>query len=305
MPLIAGDYSSSDHISTRSAADHSSQVTQDRAKRNSIELVGSDSDLCNRADYVLSIVPPRDAIATAQRIAKASSTPDFRKRTTPLYFLDLNAISPKTSREINDLFTNPSIVRFIDGGIIGGPPKQKDDGTWSKPSIPLSGPHKLSEAQPSGEHLVKTLNMRHVNDTIGSATGLKMCFASLTKGFTALAIQSFTTAQNLGVLDELRAEMDEFNPGARAKAEKGLVGMPPKAYRWVAEMDEIAATFEADGGFSEEDSTFRAVARIYDLVANGTELGKETVEDRKRGKTADDVAKLMAEGTERRKMKTD
>lgn len=147
--------------------------------------------------------------------------------------------------------------------------------------------------------------MRHINNTVGSATGLKMCFASLSKGFTALAIQSFTTAQKIGILDELRSHLDEYSPGTKTKAEKGLTGMPPKAYRWVAEMDEIAATFEADGGFSEDESIFRSIARVYDFVANGTELGKETVENRQRGKTADDVAKLMTEGAERRKEKTD
>ncbi|KAK4507318.1 hypothetical protein PRZ48_001053 [Zasmidium cellare] len=277
-----------------------SQATQDRAKRNSIALVDTDIDLCNQADYVLSIVPPRDAIATAQRIAKAVSHTNFNSRPNPLYFLDLNAISPKSSREIDSLFTHTPQIHFIDGGIIGGPPSLKQDGTWSKPSIPLSGPHTLPST-----HLATLLNTRHINSTIGSATGLKMCFASLSKGFTALAIQSFTTAQNLGVLDELRTHLDEYAPSTRTKAEKGLTGMPPKAYRWVAEMEEIAETFEADGGFNDAESIFRSVARVYEFVADGTELGKETVEGRKRGLTAEDVAVLMREGAEKRKVKTD
>ena len=109
----------------------------------------------------------------------------------------------------------------------------------------------------------------------------------------------------LGVIDELRAHLDEFSPGVRARAEIGMTGMPPKAYRWVAEMNEIAATFEADGGFSENESIFRPIAHVYDFVANGTELGKETVENRQRGKSADDVANLMLEGAEKRKLKKD
>ena len=79
--------------------------------------------------------------------------------------------------------------------------------------------------------------------------------------------------------------------------------MPPKAYRWVREMEEIAETFEADGGFQEAESIFRPIAQVYELVANGTELGKEVTEDRKRGKTVEDVALLMSEGTARRKEK--
>ena len=147
--------------------------------------------------------------------------------------------------------------------------------------------------------------MKHINDTIGAATGLKMCFASLTKGFTALAIQSFTTAYKLSVVAELKAHMEEFNPSGLKNAERSLPGMCPKAYRWVHEMQQIAETFEADGGFEENESPFRSIAEIYDLVANGTELGKEIIGDRKRGKTADDVAALVSEGTERRKLKTD
>ena len=280
-----------------------SQSTQNRARNNSISLVPTDIDLCNTSDYILSIVPPRDALATAQRIVNASS---FKQRSNPLYYLDLNAISPKSIRAINDLFSKSSPeVRFIDGGIIGGPPKQNHDGTWSRPSIPVSGPHHLSQAQPSGEHLAQVLNVKQLNDTIGAATGLKMCFASLSKGFTALAIQSFTTAHNLGVVPELKAHMEEYNPSGLKTAERSLPAMAPKAYRWVHEMREIAETFEADGGFEKDESTFRSVAEVYELVANGTELGEEVTEDRKRGKTAEDVAKLISEGTERRKVKTD
>jgi len=298
--LLASNYRVITNVSNRSEA------TQARAKKNNIELVSTDLELCNSADYILSIVPPKDAKAIAQRIVKAVTSFEFNKRSSPLFFLDLNAISPQTARDIDDLIrpSSPN-VKFIDGGIIGGPPAIKEDGTWSRPSIVVSGPHQLSRAQPGGDALAQALNVKHVSESIGSATGLKMCFASLSKGFTALAIQSFTTAHNLGVLDELRSHLDEFNPAFRAGAERGLASMAPKAYRWVAEMDEIAKTFEADGGFNEEESPFRAIARTYHLVAHETELGKEVTENRQRGKTADDVALLMAQGTDRRKVKTD
>jgi hypothetical protein len=147
--------------------------------------------------------------------------------------------------------------------------------------------------------------MKHVNNTIGSATGLKMCFASLSKGFTALAIQSFTTAYNLNVLDELKEHMSEFNPAALQNAERSLPGMCPKAYRWVHEMREIAETFEADGGFEAQESSFRSIAEVYELVAEGAVLGKEKVGERRRGKTAEEVARWMSEGTARRKEKVE
>lgn len=79
-----------------------------------------------------------------------------------------------------------------------------------------------------------------------------MCFACTTRGFVALAIQSFTTAQELGVLEELRECLQKYNPSTLTLAEKGLVTMAPKAYRWVHEMMEIADTMGENGGFEKE-----------------------------------------------------
>ncbi|KAF2769998.1 6-phosphogluconate dehydrogenase C-terminal domain-like protein [Teratosphaeria nubilosa] len=288
---------------TTNAADRS-QATQDRARKNGIILLPNDIELARAADYILSIVPPRDALATAQRIADVASHVPLKER-RPLYYLDLNAISPRSAREIGDLFApNAASLRYVDGGIIGGPPKSKEDGTWSRPSVPVSGPHRLEQAPVSGQHLAQTLNIRHINETIGSAKGLKMCFASLSKGFTALAIQSLTTAHSLGVGEDLMCELEARNPGARKQVES-VTNMAPKAYRWVREMEEIAETFEADGGFEGEESVFRPIARVYDLVANGTELGLERTEERKRGKTTEDVALLMRKGIAKRKEKVE
>ncbi|KYG48241.1 hypothetical protein M433DRAFT_61469 [Acidomyces richmondensis BFW] len=282
-----------------------SRATQDRARKNSISLVSTDIDLVNNADYIISIVPPAESLNIAKRIITVFSSQGFMGRQKPLYYLDLNAISPRSAREINDLFAQITpIIRFIDGGIIGGPPKLKEDGVWTKPSIVVSGPHRLSNAEPSGQHLAEILYLKHINDMIGSATGLKMCFASLSKGFTALAIQSLTTAHNLNVMPELIAHLEEFNPSAR-KSIESATRMPPKAYRWVKEMEEIADTFELDGGFKEEESIFRPIAQVYDLVAHGTDLGHEKTEDRKRGQTIQDVALLMSEGIAIRKGKAD
>jgi len=77
-----------------------------------------------------------------------------------------------------------------------------------------------------------------------------MCFAATTKGFISLAIQSYTTAHQLGVLDNLRGYLEKYQPSTHALAEKGLVTMPSKAYRWVGEMREIGNTFETEGNFN-------------------------------------------------------
>lgn len=282
-------------------------------------MLSSDEDVIAHSDYVLSIVPPRDAVSTAKRIATAFSSQN-RQAESPLYFLDLNAISPSTARTIGALFKDykDDKFRYIDGGIIGGPPKPPSppaEGTdtdaavhaqapWTRPSIVLSGPHKLSSAPVSGSDLFKLLNAKDVGDAIGNASGLKCCFASLTKGFTALAIQSYSTASRLGVLEQLEEHLTQFAPRNKEGAERGLVGMLPKAYRWVDEMREIGKTFREDGGWDEGwgDGIYDSVAGVYRFVADGTVLGEEKVENRKR-KTTADVVEGLREGLEKRARK--
>ncbi|KAH9891410.1 6-phosphogluconate dehydrogenase [Xylariomycetidae sp. FL2044] len=298
--------------------------TIDRAKSAQVELVNSDEELARSCSVILSVVPPRDAVATAQRIVDAflvtsssSSSPprprdDGGEENSPLYFADLNAVAPSTARGIAaSIERSPRApIRFIDGGIIGGPPtlvKKKQDGVeeeeWTKPSIPTSGPYPFSSIPGFGPVLSKVLNERHVGDQIGSASGLKMCFASLSKGFTALAIQSFTTARAMGVLPELEEQVRTRNPAAWAMASRGVVGMAPKAYRWVREMEEIALTFDEEGGFAPD--AFVGAAKVYRAVADDTVLGHEKVGRRKRGLDVEDMAAAMTEGLQGKRKKNE
>ena len=275
-----------------------SRATRARAKEGKITVFGSDERLIQECDYILSIVPPSDAYSNARRIALALQC-NRHVRKTPLYFLDLNAISPRTVRTIADMFRGLPAV-FMDGGIIGGPPKLKSnpdadaEPEWTKPNIPLSGPKKLIYAPTSGPHLAATLNTRHISDKVGQASGLKMCFASTTKGLYGILIQSFTTASQLGILEDLKKEMRDQNPTMLSAAERNLPTVPPKAHRWVREMEEIASTFSAEGGFGEE--LFLGVAQVFKIMAEDTVLGDERQGDRARGRTLDDLAEAMREG---------
>ncbi|KAF2435597.1 6-phosphogluconate dehydrogenase C-terminal domain-like protein [Tothia fuscella] len=293
--LIANNYHVLTNLSGRSGS------TKSRAESASIADTQTDTALVEQSDYILSIVPPRDSHATAERITTAFKSAK-RASQHPLYFLDLNAIAPSTATASANTF--PKEIRFVDGGIIGGPPKE-DAGSepadteqaskWTKPSICLSGPYKLSEAPVEGKNLAELLNTRHVSDEIGSASGLKCCFASMTKGFTALAIQSFTTASKLGVLDQLQDYVGTHNPRALAQAERGLTSMPPKSGRWVAEMQEIGKTFKEDGGWTE-GGVFEQIAEVYEFIAKETPLGEEQSGKRNRGNTVYDVVAAVEEG---------
>jgi 3-hydroxyisobutyrate dehydrogenase-like beta-hydroxyacid dehydrogenase len=222
--------------------------------------LASDSELVEQADYVLSIVPPRDALATADRIRTAAVTStSISSGDKVLYFLDLNAVSPQTAREVAALFDGTQGVRFIDGVISGGVPHVKapvgknTDGAapsatteWHCPTLLLCGPERVSDSA-----LSTLLNMEHMSDKIGAATAVKMCFGMTTKGFIALAIQSFTTAHRLGVLDELQEYLGRYKPATLKTAQEGLVRMPHTAYRWVHEMTEMGETAAEYGGFDK------------------------------------------------------
>ncbi|OHX00968.1 6-phosphogluconate dehydrogenase [Colletotrichum incanum] len=277
-----------------------SQATLTRARSANVEILNSDVHLAQSRSFILSVAPPKDALSIAQRIIHATKVAKLEK---PLYFTDLNAVSPATCKKIAGMFDRArSPVRFVDGCIIGGPPKLKVDsgvaGSWYVPSMPASGQYPLGEACPE---LAETLNMRHISPEIGAASGLKMCFATATKGFMGLGIQAFTTASKFGVVDELRKEMREAAPGLLDFAEKSIPLVPPKSYRWVREMEEISDTHRAGGGFQTENDVFRAMAELYRIMSEDPVLGAEKVEDRKRGETVNDLAAALAEGLANRK----
>lgn len=286
----------------------------ERARKANVETLPSDLELVQQCSVILSVVPPRDAEATAQRVADALSGGSKRD---PVYFVDLNAVSPSTCKGMAAMFEQARVpVRFIDGCILGAPPRHRTttgtapdslqnsdaDPEWRRPSIPISGPHTLASL-PDGDRLASVLNLRTISPDIGAASGLKMCFAAVAKGFTALATQSFATAHRLGVAHELKQELSDILPRHLATAERSVPDMPPKAYRWVREMEEIADTMSEEGGWGRE--LFQGAAGVYKAVAEDVVLGKEKVGKRQRGTSLEDVAAAMAEGLERKRKKTE
>lgn len=282
-----------------------------------IEALPSDQELVIQADYILSIVPPRNALATAERISSSWKQPDTmakrealedvndRPSRSPLYFLELNAIPARLAEGVARLFevdnTNATATTgastqclFLDGGIIGGPPSRNaQDGKWKKPSIVLSGSVDLPS---TWAPLAEVLNLKLVSGRIGAASTLKLSFAALTKGLTALSIMSFSTAQRESLLPELLEHLQQYSPHTAALAQSGVIGMSPKAYRWVDEMRGIGEAFDREGGWDGVGSSvYGGFAEIYRRVAEDTILGQERVEARQRGTSVEDAATLIAQ----------
>jgi len=169
---------------------------------------------------------------------------------------------------------------------------------WILPSLVISGPH-VHTHLPSP--IRKTLNMTVLDHRIGTASTLKSCFASMTKGMSALATISFATAQQANVLPHLTSHLEKYSPKLLEHARGSLPGMPPKAYRWVEEMRQIGSTFATEGGLECGEDVFKGVAELYRFVAEDTVLGDERVESRKRGRTAEDVAGAIGEAVQKKR----
>jgi 3-hydroxyisobutyrate dehydrogenase-like beta-hydroxyacid dehydrogenase len=228
-----------------------------RAERAGMKPVENDDELIAQADVFLSIVPPGEALALADRLAHALA----RAEKKPIY-VDLNAVAPETAVRIGDTVTATG-ARYVDGGIIGGPPS----GNYT-PKIYVTG-----DAAGDLERLAAYgLAIKLVKGPIGAASALKMSYAGITKGLTAIGTAMMLGAIRAGCGDELRAELAESQPHLLAWLARQVPNMYPKAYRWVAEMEEIAAFLEDD---ATAPAIYEGIARFYERIAQEKASGAE------------------------------
>jgi 3-hydroxyisobutyrate dehydrogenase-like beta-hydroxyacid dehydrogenase len=250
--------------------------TRSLAEKAGIEEVVDDDALVREADLLLSILVPAEAESLARRIAAA-----LERTGAKLLYVDCNAIAPETARRIGQL-VEAAGARFVDAGIIGPPPK-----TGTRTPFYASGVHAKSFAALRDFGL----DVRPIGERPGDASAVKMCYAALTKGTTALMTELSVAAERLGVSAVLRQEFAESQQAAAERMAGGVPAMVPKAHRWVGEMEEIAKTFE-DCGLTPK--TYLGAAEIYDFVAR-TSLGKISPEQwRDEGRSFEQIVALLA-----------
>jgi 3-hydroxyisobutyrate dehydrogenase-like beta-hydroxyacid dehydrogenase len=258
------------------ALDARSERTKALAAQHGLEDVGSVERLVSEATHILSVMVPSEALGAAERVAQALHATGA----TPCY-ADCNAIAPETTKRVGQT-VEAAGARFVDAGIIGGPPR----GNVS-PRIYASGPN-AAELALLNEY---GLTIPVIGDVVGQASGLKMCYAAMTKGLQALGTELLVTARLLGLDDALKAELVSSQPVIREWLAKSALGMPPKAHRWVGEMEEIAQTF-ADVGLTPK--ILEGAADMYRWIA-ATPLGHETPENRDKDRDLDGVIAALAE----------
>jgi L-threonate 2-dehydrogenase len=245
------------------------------AQTAGIVAIADDATLVREADILLSILPPSRAHAFAERIAIA-----LRQTGAPLLFVDCNAIAPRAVQAIDQVITAAGGT-FVDGSIIGGPPKSGGQG----PHLYVSGEQAAAVAGLNAYGL----DVRVLGPKSGQASGLKMCYAAVTKGLTALMTESLVASQAMGLQDALLAEFQDLAHFDASK--RSVIGMPPKAYRWVGEMEEIAHTF-ADLGLPPQMP--EGAAALYHFI-EGTILGTETPEQRQHGQTLEEIMSILTD----------
>lgn len=233
--------------------------TRNLAVRSGIRDVSTLETLVSEADLLLSILVPSAAAKSAEEIAAA-----IARSGTSLHYVDCNAISPQTVSDIGESLQAVN-CRFTDGGIVGSPPSVR-----ARPRLFVSGPHATELNQLDG----MGFEIKVLGETIGQASGFKMCYAAMTKGTSALQYALTIAAQRMGLLNELLSEFSSSQAAAYGHMQRALPKLPAKSGRWVGEMEEIASTFAALGlpaGFHQ------AAAELYQMVSN-TSLGRETPE---------------------------
>ena len=225
--------------------------------------VGTLENLVREADVVLSILDPDAAIGAAQRVAAAMKSAGAR----PLY-ADCNSIAVQSARKIGELMQAVG-APFAEASIIGPPPRVPN-----KTRIYASGPHAHEFAQLNQFGLT----VRILGPEEGKAKAIKNCYATVTKGTQALFTQSFVAAKRLGVFDDLRTELETSQKALFTYAQDGLQQMPPKAHRWVGEMDELAVTYQ---GIGLAPQMLAGAAAMYRAVGQTT-LGHESPEHQRK-----------------------
>jgi len=227
-----------------------------RAERAGAVAVSTDDELARQSDFILSIVPPGDAVALAQRLAPALKRAGRRS-----VYVDCNAVSPQTAQRIGEVLQDTGCV-YVDAGIIGPPPSDT-----ARTVFYASGPGAKDFSRLSERGLM----IRQMEGPNGAASAMKLSYAGITKGCTAISAGMMLGATRHGTADSLLQELSESQPMLLNWMRGFVSRMPPKAYRWVAEMEEIAQFQEDDPGARD---MYLGIARFYQQIADALEAPK-------------------------------
>ena len=211
-----------------------------------IAASGELAGLVREADVIVSVCPPHAALGVARQVAGFGGV-----------YVDANAVSPATAREIARIIEAGG-ASYVDGGIIGTPPVAPGFIRFY-----LSGP-RAGEVQrmfAGGEVDARVIGGNAApGDAWFAASAVKMAYASWTKGSAALLLAARALARAEGVEEALLTEWGTSQPGLAERSDRAAGSAAAKGWRWVAEMNEIAAAMATAG---LPDGFHRAAAEVY------------------------------------------
>lgn len=221
-----------------------SEATARRADEAGLLPVSDLPTLLDRASIVLSVCPPAAAAEVAAQVTRAGFAG---------VYVDANAVSPTRSRELQATITAAGI-RFVDGGIIGPPPR---DGATAR--LYLAGPSAATDALAAifqGSLLEPVV----LPNEPPAASALKMAYASYQKATRVLAATAHALARHHDVDDHLLREGQLLDPSALADVDH-LPSVAARAWRWAPELRDVASALN-DAGLP--DALAAATAEILD-----------------------------------------
>ena len=221
-----------------------SAQTAARARASGFLAHDSLSSLLDEVRGVISVCPPHAALEVARAVAGEGFSG---------IYLDANAVSPATARQLAGI----AGATYVDGGIVG--PPAHSGGTTR---LYLSGPGAADVAAWFSRGFVETVVL---GEGAAEASALKMCYAAYTKGSGALILAIRALAEHEGVTAGLLDEWARSQPGLPERSHRVAANMAPKAWRFVGEMGEIAATF---GSADLPEGFHRAAAEIFARLAD-------------------------------------
>ena len=235
-------------IEVRTALEGRGKDTLARAAQTG--MTGASDAQIAACDFILSIVPPGSALELAERLS-----PALRATARKPIYVDCNALDPSTVLRIARVIEETG-ASFVDGGIIGAPPEPGSTST----RIYISGPEAPRVKILEDFGLVLPIQP----GPIGAASAMKMSYAGITKGFTALGAAMMLAATRAGTADALKAELAASQPALYGWLTRQTPKMYSKAYRWVAEMEEIAAFVGEDPAAAK---FYQGAAELYTRIA--------------------------------------
>ena len=258
-------------------ADRSNR-TRELSQQAGITDVPNLKELVEQSDVLMSVTVSEAVPGLCREVADA-----VKATGTDLLFAECNAIAPELSREMEGVLREAG-ARYVDASIIGGPPRN-----GSSPRVYASG----GDAAEFEQLRDFGLDVRNLGPQLGRASGIKMCYAAMTKGTTALQAELLIAAEKLGLTQELMAEFSGSQPAVVKRMEGWMPGMPAKSRRWISEMEQIEATFR-DLGLTP--NIFKGVADMYRMIGD-TPMADENPESRDKERGLAETIRLIAEST--------